>query len=163
MDNKEFKRMSRRELVELIYAMKKNEMALQEKIAELEKKLEDRTIMMANTGSIAEAAMAVNKVFEAAQAAADAYLHSIQTANADAEKYCKEAEQERKMLLEYAQKDALEILEKAERQRKNVLEKANKEAFGIIQDAESKRKLMLATADEEARRTIEAAHILEID
>lgn len=50
--------------------------------AELEtvkKQLEDRRIMEQEAGSIAEAALRLNKVFEAAQQAADQYLENIRT------------------------------------------------------------------------------------
>ena len=58
--------------------------AIQKEIAELRKKLnratrklEDRRILIEKSGSIAEAALRLNEVFEAAQAAADQYLENI--------------------------------------------------------------------------------------
>ncbi len=69
--------MGRRELIEIIFALKKREVELQERLEAAEKQLEDRRIRMAETGSIAEAALALNGVFEAAQAAADAYVQSV--------------------------------------------------------------------------------------
>lgn len=57
--------------------MKKHEEELEQQNAELKQQLEDRTLRLKQTGSIAEAALALNHVFEAAQAAADDYLNSI--------------------------------------------------------------------------------------
>ncbi len=84
MANKELRRMSRRDLVEVIYEMKKQMNAQEEKIAQLEQQLKDRNICLESSGSIAEAALALNKVFEAAQAAAQDFLSSVK-ARADAQ------------------------------------------------------------------------------
>lgn len=51
--------------------------ALQEKADALQKALESKEILMANVGSIAEASLAINRVFEAAQSAADQYLQNV--------------------------------------------------------------------------------------
>lgn len=73
MTDKELKKLNRRELLELlIEEMKENE--------ELRKKLEEREIKLASSGNIAEAALQINKVFEAAQAAADQYIVSVKNA-----------------------------------------------------------------------------------
>ncbi len=75
--NKELKRMSRRELVEIIYEMKKNEQRLQAQLETAKEALAKRELYVNQAGSIAEAALALNQVFEAAQAAADDYLRNV--------------------------------------------------------------------------------------
>ena len=50
---------------------------LQQELEETKQKLEDRRLMEQEAGSIAEAALRINKVFEAAQQAADQYLENI--------------------------------------------------------------------------------------
>ena len=50
---------------------------LQQELEETKQKLEDRRLMEKEAGSIAEAALRINKVFEAAQQAADQYLENI--------------------------------------------------------------------------------------
>lgn len=77
MAERELRRMSRTELIEIIYALKQHEEELKRRNAELEQKLADRTLRLERAGSIAEAALELNHVFEAAQAAADAYLDSV--------------------------------------------------------------------------------------
>lgn len=77
MAEKELRRMSRPELIEIIYALKSNEESLQKKNAHLEEQLNDRTIQISEAGSIAEAALQLNDIFSTAQAAADDYLTSI--------------------------------------------------------------------------------------
>ncbi len=113
MDNKEFKRMSRRELVELIYMMKKKETDLQERVTDLEAKLEEKTIMISNAGSIAEAALTVNGFFQTAQASAEAYLLSAQKVKEEAEQCLAQAQMEKKKILENAEYEASEIIQKA--------------------------------------------------
>ena len=85
MAEKELRRMSRPELIEIIYALKSNEESLQKKNAHLEEQLNDRTIQISEAGSIAEAALQLNDIFSTAQAAADDYLTSIKAANVSME------------------------------------------------------------------------------
>ena len=70
MAERELRRMNRMELIEIIYALKQQN-------ANLRRQLADRTLRLEQVGSIAEAALSLNRVFEAAQAAADQYLESV--------------------------------------------------------------------------------------
>ena len=76
MTDKDLRHLSRAELLDILYEQQKRyEDSLAENQA-LRQQLEDRTLRIASAGSIAEAAIQVNGVFEAAQAAADQYLAS---------------------------------------------------------------------------------------
>ncbi len=77
LTDKEFKRLSRAELIEIIYQMQRDEEALRRENDQLKAQLADRRSHLARAGSIAEASLALNGVFEAAQASADAYLAEI--------------------------------------------------------------------------------------
>ena len=88
MVSKELKKLSRRELIEVIYQMKKNEQQQQEKIAALEAALEEKRLRISKAGSVAEAAVSVSNVLSAAQEAADLYLHEIACMKAEAEQEC---------------------------------------------------------------------------
>ena len=88
MVSKELKRLSRRELVDVIYQLKKNEQQLQEKIAELEAELQEKRIRISVAGSIAEAAVDISNVFSAAQMAADLYLHEISSMKEETQRQC---------------------------------------------------------------------------
>ena len=90
MISKEMRKLSRRELVDIIYQMKKNEQQMQEEIASLQAALQDKRMRISEAGSIAEAAASITKVFSAAQETADLYLHEIACMKADAEKQCAE-------------------------------------------------------------------------
>lgn len=77
MTDKELSRLNRKELLEMLIKISEENDALNQKVKELEKKLEDRTILLSEAGNIAEAALQVNNVFQAAQQSADEYLHSV--------------------------------------------------------------------------------------
>ena len=77
MADRELKKLSRAELIDIIYALKEREDDLSAQVAALEEKLAQREIQISRAGSIAEAALAINRVFEHAQAAAEDYLLSV--------------------------------------------------------------------------------------
>ena len=108
MVSKELKKLSRRELVDIIYQMKKNEQKLQNEIADLRQALEDKRFHLSTAGSIAEAACSITNVFSSAQAAADLYLQEIAAMKQDTEAECAR-------LIAEAQKCAAEIIADAAR------------------------------------------------
>jgi cell division septum initiation protein DivIVA len=102
--------LSRRELVDIIYQLKKNEQEKQAEIAALEEALQDRRIRLSVAGSIAEAATDITRIFFTAQKTADLYLNEIASMKADAEKECAK-------MLEDARKQAETILAEAKNKR----------------------------------------------
>lgn len=88
MLTKELKKLSRRELVEIIYQMKKNEQRMQEEIAALQDALNDKRLQISEAGSIADAAAALTDLFSAAQTTADLYLSEIARMKEDAKREC---------------------------------------------------------------------------
>ena len=74
MTDKEFKRLSRSQLIEIIYQLQLQEEELKEENQRLREALEDKRLRIDRAGSIAEAAIAVNEVIQAAQNAANQYL-----------------------------------------------------------------------------------------
>ena len=85
---KELKKLSRRELVDIIYQMKRNEERMQEEISALEKALDEKRIRISNAGSIADAAADITKIFSTAQATADLYLNEITCKKTETEEEC---------------------------------------------------------------------------
>lgn len=71
------KKLSRQDLLEMLIAEEKRLEALEKELAEVKAELADRKIKINNSGSIAEAALKLNGLFEAAQAAADQYLENV--------------------------------------------------------------------------------------
>jgi len=74
------KGMSRRELLELLVAQMEENEKLKTQLNEAEARLRERTIVLENAGSIAQAALQLNKVFEAAEQAAAQYQSSCEEA-----------------------------------------------------------------------------------
>ena len=99
MIGKELKKLSRRELVDIIYQMKKNEQQMQEEIASLRSQLQEKRIRISVAGSIAEAAVDITRILATAQTTADLYLQEIACRKAEAEQECaqKMAETEKKV------------------------------------------------------------------
>ena len=88
MVNKELKRLSRRELVDIIYQLKKNEQEMQQEVESLKNELQDKRIRISTAGSIADAAMMVTNVFSTAQMTAEIYLREISYMKEETEKEC---------------------------------------------------------------------------
>ena len=100
MTDKELRRLSRAELLDILYEQQKR---YEESLAEnqaLRQQMEERTLRIAAAGSIAEAAVQVNGVFEAAQAAADQYLASVKAAAAEMAQKTDEAQRQREAILQ---------------------------------------------------------------
>ena len=77
MTDKELASLKRNELLELLLMQTRRVRELEKENEELKAALEDRRILIEQSGSLAEASLKLNKVFEAAQAAADQYLENI--------------------------------------------------------------------------------------
>lgn len=78
MDEKTLRRLSRRDLLEMLLELSKENEKLRQINEGLEARLEDRTITLLKSESLAEAALRLNGVFEAAQNACDQYIFNTQ-------------------------------------------------------------------------------------
>ena len=116
MTDKELKRLSRVELIDIIYELQKQKEAADAQVSQLQDQLNTRELHIAEAGSIAEAAISVNGVFEAAQAAADQYLFSIKAATANMSEKMEAAEKQRQSILQAAEQQAQKIVTDADRQ-----------------------------------------------
>lgn len=121
MTDKEFRRLSRDELIEIIYELKKVQSELAEENEQLRASLSERSYQIAQAGSIAEAAIGLSGVFEAAQAAADAYLSQVHEANEQTESRCA------RLLLD-AKREADDIVARAQREADIIRMTAEREA-----------------------------------
>lgn len=133
MTDKEFRRLKRAELIDIIYELQGNEKKLQEEINCLRQKLEKKELNISKVGSIAEAVLTLNHVFETAQAAADQYIQEVQNT------YGK-TEAEARDMLNKAKAEADDMLSGAKIQAKDMLDKARSESQHIIEQAETQSK-----------------------
>ena len=88
MTEKELKRLSRADLLEMLITQSKEIRRLEDKLEQAEDKLHSRQIAIDEAGSIAEASLALNGVFDAAQAAGQQYLENIQRLSLYQEAVC---------------------------------------------------------------------------
>ena len=150
MAEKELRRMSRPELIEIIYALKSNEEYLQKKNAHLEEQLNDRTIQISEAGSIAEAALQLNDIFSTAQIAADDYLTSIKAANVSMEEEQKAAAKEAERVVAEAQAQAEQIVAEANAEAARIMTMAKEKADNTLSEAEAASQHMTDTAQKKA-------------
>ena len=75
------KKMSKKDLLQLLVMQSKKIDELEEELTQANKLLESKQIMISEAGSIAEASLKLNKIFELAQEAADQYLENIKQLN----------------------------------------------------------------------------------
>lgn len=110
MTEKELRKMNRRQLLELLMLQTRRNEELENKVVDAERRLADMKrqlnegqLSVASVGTLAEAAMKINGVFEAADAAAKQYLENVK----DCDNQCKQ-------MLEQTQKRCEEMEQRAE-------------------------------------------------
>lgn len=77
MTDRELRRLSRAELLEMLLAQAEENEKLRKKLKEAQDALADRRIAIGEAGTMAEAALKLNGMFEAADRAARQYLENI--------------------------------------------------------------------------------------
>jgi Trp operon repressor len=77
MTDKELKKLSRSELLGLLITQMEENDKLSIEIDRLQEELNQKKIIIKNAGSIAEAAVGINKIFEAADLAVKQYIESV--------------------------------------------------------------------------------------
>jgi histidinol-phosphate aminotransferase len=84
MTDKEFKRLNRAQLIDIIYQFQLQVEKLTARNQALETELADRRLRLRNAGNIADAALEINDCFRSAQNAAEQYLNEIQAIREEA-------------------------------------------------------------------------------
>ena len=85
MKEKDLRKLSRKQLLELLLKQTERADILEAQLTETQAKLEEKNIMKKEAGSIAEAALRLNEVFAAADAAAAQYLENIKNISESSE------------------------------------------------------------------------------
>jgi len=106
MTEKELKRLSRAELLELLLLRTRETELLTERLEAAERQLADREIKLEQAGDIAQAALEINGVMEAAQAAARQYLENIQRMERNTRERCEQMEKETRERCERLRREA---------------------------------------------------------
>ena len=132
MTDKELQKLTRQDLLELLLVSKKENEALRQELEQLRGSKDEKQLRLEKIGSIAEASIVVNGVFEAAQAAADQYVLNVK-------RICDEKAQQ---LLE----------------SEDIVHKARTEARRIREETEGRCKEMIRQAKEESDRYWRMVH-----
>ena len=148
MTDKELRRLRRSELLEMLIAQTAENNQLKTRLEQAEAQLQDRRIAIDKAGSLAEAALALNGVFQAAEAAAQQYLENIrrisgqqdELSRAVKEKAEKETAQIRQEAQAYSQKAHAE----ADAYWKQVVARATK----LLEDQEALREMIHADGED---------------
>lgn len=106
MTEKELKKLSRAELLELLLAQTREVEHLRTKLEKAETLLADRHIQVLEAGDLAHAVLEINGVMEAAQAAAQQYLDNVKLMEKQTRAQCDQ-------MLEEARTEAARIRERA--------------------------------------------------
>ena len=142
MTDKELRRLSRSELLEMLIAQVEENDQLKNRLELAEAQLRDRKIAINNAGSLAEAALSLNGVFQAAEAAAQQYLENIERISSQQDVICRD-------LKEQAEKEAAEIRQEAQAYSQKVHAEANAywkkvvaEVAKLLEDQEALREMI---------------------
>ena len=92
MTDKELRKLNRADLLELLLMLKKENDQLTRQVQQLQAQVDDRKIVVDKAGSIAEASLQLNGVFESAQAACGQYMENIEKLSTRQEEVCRQME-----------------------------------------------------------------------
>ena len=144
MNVKELKSLSRGDLLELLLAQTERVEQLEAELADTKKRAEARDIIIERSGTLAEAAMQINRVWQAADQAAAQYLSNVMRI------YDEQLEKNAELERNYARREQ-ELLE-ATAQKCEEMERETKERCLMLeQEAQSRYEEIVRKAEEEAR------------
>ena len=103
MNDKKLRKISKKELLELLLQQARRIEELEMELSNTQEKLDSKIIEISSTGSLAEAALKLNGIFEKAQETADQYLMNVK-------ERCEKLENDTKKLCDEKKKEADEYL-----------------------------------------------------
>ena len=113
MTDKEFKRLSRSQLIDIIFQLQLKYDELAAENENLRQALADKRLRINKAGNIAEAALELNNVMQSAQNAAALYLEEIQIMREETREECER-------ILAQAHKEAEDIVDRARKAQPDV-------------------------------------------
>lgn len=141
MTDRELKKISRIQLLEMLLAQSRELEQLRGELERAQAELNNRRIILQESGSLAEAALKLNGVFEAAQAAAEQYVqNAAELSRATAER-CSKLEAE-------TQAKCQRMLQEAEAETARLWEELHEKLQEPPQDEESWYKSLYSLNDE---------------
>lgn len=108
MTDKELKRLSRAEILEMLIRQVKQTADLRVQLEDAEQKLRDRQIVVERAGSIAEASLELNNVYTASESAVEQYLENIKRFSDQQKDICEQIETDARQKAESILREAEE-------------------------------------------------------
>lgn len=154
MNDKELRKASRKELLEIILAQTNRIEELEIALDDVSKKLNSKKIIMKESGSLAEATIKLSEIFEHADLVAEEYLEKVKEncliMEKETKKECRElkkkmiAEAEKKCqkLEEQAKKQITQKEKKSKNKKANINEEINDSVIKVI--SKKRRKKVVA-------------------
>lgn len=128
MTDRELKKLNRRDLMQLLLDQSKQMQDLRTRLAATEAALQDKTLKISQAGSIAQAALQLNGVFEAAEAACQQYTLNMQKLSQEQDVIRARMEEENR-----AKADA--ILAQAQQEKEEMRRKTQAECDAMLAQA----------------------------
>ena len=94
MTNRELRKLNRTDLLKLLLAEKKENEALCTQLQQMREQLENRQLQIDQSGSLAEAALKLSGIFEAAESACQYFTENIRNLSGRQEEICRTMEKE---------------------------------------------------------------------
>jgi len=129
MTDKELRKLHRDDLLQILINQQRQIDDLNASLERAKEKLDQRDIAVAEAGNIAEAALRLNGVFEAAQASADQYVEQM-SARAD------ELRQEAESVRDQAKRTADDLVKSARTEADRILREARNEGERLKEEAQ---------------------------
>lgn len=162
MTDKELRNLNRKDLMQLLLDQGREMQSLREQLAAANAALKDRSITLSNAGSIAEAALQLNGVFDAAQAACLQYTENIRDLSQRQEKLCAkmlaDAQAQADAIVDEAQKQAALLQRDAQTQYDAMVKQAKTDSQAYWDDVSAKMERYTA-AHAELRQLLAAAPV----
>lgn len=144
MTERQLRKASRLDLLRLLLEERKETEALQQQISQMEEQLQQRQIFIDQSGTLAEAALKLSGIFDAAETACQYYTENIRNLSGRQEEICRKMEQETR--------------EKCDR----MIEQAKQMAKVYWDEYTEKCNSYMKTI-EKARRTVESSECAQIE
>ena len=151
MTDKELKRLSRSELLEMLIAQMKENEALQSRLELAEAQLNDRKIAVEKAGTLAEASLSLNGVFQAAEAAAQQYLENIERMSGQQETICRDMQAEAETKAAEIVREAQEYSEKTHAEADAYWKQIVARARALLKERDALRELIQAAGKNEEK------------
>ena len=153
MTDKELQKLKRPEILEIMLNLQNELDKEKEENEALRAKLSEKNIAIEKSGSIAEAALEINGVFDAAQKAADVYLDNVKKMHTEQKTY-------HEQIMAKTTAEAEGIITQARREAETLKTKTDIECRTKVKNTEEECAAKIRTTEEECARKINETNAL---